>query len=161
MFQILATTKVYKGLNVTAQAKLADFLADHIPLQNFMTYAEEEYYRAQGMNSSSMNRVLPISSNASPQSSQPVTNANQVVMQKNEVEKLSKKLEDLTRQLEKMSSKKQKKNEKYCSFCRVTDHNLSDCPLDPPKGVCFDCFQPNLRRGHNGCPGPIDRNRIN
>ncbi|XP_064100899.1 uncharacterized protein LOC135211526 [Macrobrachium nipponense] len=87
-------TKVYKGLNSQAQAKLVDFLADHIPLENFMTWAEEEYYRAQGMNG---NRVLPISGTGNPQSSTPVTGVQQGEIQRSELDNLRKKLEELNK----------------------------------------------------------------
>ncbi|XP_064093396.1 uncharacterized protein LOC135206101 [Macrobrachium nipponense] len=90
-------TKVYKGLNSQAQAKLVDFLADHIPLENFMTWAKEEYYRAQGMNGSNGNRVLPISGTGNPQSSTPVTGVQQGKIQRSELDNLRKKLEELSK----------------------------------------------------------------
>ena len=42
---------------------------------------------------------------------------------------------------------------KYCAFCLTQGHNLAECPRNPPRGVCFDCLQPNLRRGHVNCSG--------
>lgn len=151
-------TKVFNGLSPHAQAKLSDFLAEHIPLANFMTYAEEEYYQAQGLNSSHRNRVLPLSGNLTPQSPPSVAVASQVGSQ-NEIAKLTKQLEDLSKKLGQLS--KGKSNGKYCSFCRVTDHNISECPQNPPLGVCFDCYQPKCRRGRSTCPGPVNRNSIN
>lgn len=151
-------TKVFNGLSTHAQAKLVDFLAEHIPLTNFMTYAEEEYYQAQGF-STSRNRVLPISGNLNPQSPPSVASASQVGNQ-NEILALTKKLEELSKKLEKVSLRKQR-NSKYCSFCRVTDHNISDCPHNPPLGVCFDCLQRTCRRGKPNCPGPVNRSNVN
>ena len=48
---------------------------------------------------------------------------------------------------------------KYCSYCRSTSHNLRDCRLNPPRGVCFDCRRPNCRRGLPTCTGKINNTR--
>ncbi|XP_068205613.1 uncharacterized protein [Palaemon carinicauda] len=148
-------TKIYKGLNSQVQVELVDFLADHIPLKNFMAYAEEEYYRAQGIILSNNNRVLPISGAESSQSPIPVRNTPPVGTPCNEIEKLTRKLNELNKKIEKVSMTRQNNIKKYCAFCKVATHNLSDCPYSPPKGVCFDFHQPNVRRGHVGCPGQL------
>ena len=153
-------TKIYKGLNAHAQAKLVDFLADHIPLHKFIDYAEEEYYKELEFNSFNGNRVLPISGSGSPQSVKPVNNNPQVGTPSNEIEKLKKKVEELSKIVGKNSVKKTKTG-KYCAFCRVDDHNITECPFHPPRGVCFDCYQPNRKRGHDGCPGPVNLNNDN
>lgn len=152
-------TKIYKGLNSHAQAKLVDFLAEHISLQTFMTYAEEEYYKALEMNNCNGNRVLPISNNGSSHSSTVVKGNHPVGIQNNEIEKLTKKLEELSKKIQSSNLKKLNSNKKYCAYCRVDDHSLTECPFHPPRGVCFDCLEPNKRRGHKGCPGPVNNNQ--
>ena len=80
-----------------------------------------------------------------------------------QIEKLTKQVEMLSKKLEKVTLQKQQVNRnrsnKYCSYCRVTDHNLTECPHSPVLGCCFDCGIPNQNRGHPGCPGPSRGNR--
>ncbi|XP_076037036.1 uncharacterized protein LOC143022622 [Oratosquilla oratoria] len=149
-------TKIYEGLSSEAQARLVDFLADHIPLEKFMLYAEEEYYRAQGMSRGNRNRTMPISGAGSSQSPTPVTGTPQVG--NSEIDTLTKEVRELSKRVEKISMRTPQSSNTYCAFCRVTDHNLSACPHNPPRGVCFDCHRPNSRRGHTGCPGQANKN---
>ena len=41
-----------------------------------------------------------------------------------------------------------------CYWCQDgSEHLRRDCPRQPPPYSCFDCLQPNSRKGHPGCPG--------
>ena len=121
-----------------------------------MAYAEEEYYRAQGTDNGNRNRVLPLSGKSNSQPQPQLAGASQVETQEAKIDALAKKLEDLRNILQTMTVRKQRS--KYCAYCRVVDHNLAECPYNPPRGVCFDCHRPNCRRGHDGCPGPQNGN---
>ena len=41
-----------------------------------------------------------------------------------------------------------------CFWCQDgSEHMRRDCPRQPAVNSCFDCLQPNSRKGHPGCPG--------
>ena len=51
-----------------------------------------------------------------------------------------------------------------CGWCQDgSKHHRRECPRRPQAHSCFDCLQPNERRGHAGCPGftgprqPVER----
>ena len=46
----------------------------------------------------------------------------------------------------------QRRNTRWCAFCRTGSHNLSVCNRAPPKGSCFDCLQLGHKRGDPSCP---------
>ena len=102
--------KVFKGLSPNAQFKLNDFLADHIPLGNFMAYAEEEYYQAQGMSNASSNSILPLSGQFNSKSQPPVADASQVKTQENKIDILTEKLEELSNKLQTVTKRSHKVN---------------------------------------------------
>ena len=124
--------------------------------------AEEEYYRRHsGRFPGQKERALPVSRKRNPQTPLSVAHANSVESPKKEVERLTKQLEELKKELQNVTTKTPRSNDKYCAFCRAKDHYLPECPHNPPRNACFDCLQPNLRRGHEGCPGPTPRNNEN
>ena len=43
--------------------------------------------------------------------------------------------------------------EKYCPYCRATNHSVAECYKRPQYGSCYDCLRLNCRRGHPSCPG--------
>ena len=102
--------KVFKGLSPNAQFKLNDFLADHIPLGNFMAYAEEEYYQAQGMSNASSNSILPLSGQFNSKSQPPVADASHVKTQENKIDILTEKLEELSNKLQTVTKRSHEVN---------------------------------------------------
>ena len=45
----------------------------------------------------------------------------------------------------------------YCGYCRKQDHTPASCPLNPPRGACFDCLQLGCKKGNVTCPGRQSR----
>lgn len=145
----LVKKKLYRGLSSTSQERLKDFLDDRIPLERFIEFVEYEYHLATISGDVTQRRVLPVNnSNSQPQ---PVVNSN--AHNPADLQDLRKQISDLSNKLRKFS--KNKENNQYCAYCKVRDHKLSECPRNPPRGVCFDCHKPNCKRGSAKCPGPV------
>lgn len=54
------------------------------------------------------------------------------------------------------------KGEKYCPYCRASNHTVAECYRKPRPGSCYDCLRMGCRRGQLNCPGRINmtRNRL-
>ena len=51
------------------------------------------------------------------------------------------------------------RREKYCPYCRASNHTIAECYRKPRPGSCFDCLRMGCRRGQPGCPGRINMMR--
>ncbi|XP_064093851.1 uncharacterized protein LOC135206363 [Macrobrachium nipponense] len=146
----LVKKKLYRGLSSTSQERLKDFLDNRIPLERFIEFVEYEYHLATISGDVTQRKVFPVKNcNSQPQ---PVVNSNANTT--TELQDLKRQISDLSNKLKKFS--KNKENNQYCAYCKVRDHKLSECPCNPPKGVCFDCHKPNCKRGSTKCPGPVE-----
>ena len=142
---------MYRGFTPNAQSRVVDSLDDEIILARFIDLVEYERHLAMSVKEGTELRVLPI--NTSIPQPQAVTNSPDSNNTPPELQNLQKQVSDLSEQLRKFSRRKgQYANKKWCAFCRSADHNLVECPKNPPKGVCFDCLRPNCKRGSKDCP---------
>ncbi|XP_068235691.1 uncharacterized protein [Palaemon carinicauda] len=145
----LVKRKLYSGLDGRSQERLVDFLDDGIPLERFIELFEYEYHLAIISGTVTQRRVLPVhNSNSLPK---PAVNSSAQTTSK--LEDLEKQISELSNQLKRLGKKKG--NNQYCAYCKVRDHKLSECPHNPPRGVCFDCHRPGCKRGSAQCPGPV------
>ena len=101
--------KISNGLHPTSQAILDDFLADDVPLEEFMLLAEEEYYRGQGKYLGQKERLLPLSGKRNPQTPPSIAPANPVESPQKEVECLTKQLEELKKEIQNVNPQNPKK----------------------------------------------------
>ena len=141
--------QLYRGLSKTLQDTMNIHLDSWCSLEQFLRSLEHHYNVAVLQGDVTRRRVQAIS--APTPSQLPSTAGNNVPKPDPAMQDVLKQLGDLKNKLENLSKKGN--NRKYCAFCMVRDHNLADCPNNPPRGVCFDCNRPNCKRGHVNCPG--------
>ena len=141
--------KLSRGLPPTAQRRLADFQDEQVPLWRFLEMAEEQRQLAVMRGEITPRRSVPVNATTipRPQPSKDTGGAS------GGLEEVCDKIEKMVERFEKQMSRRKGFAPKYCAFCQAKGHNLSECPKDPPRGVCFDCHRPNCKRGAAECPG--------
>ena len=44
---------------------------------------------------------------------------------------------------------------RYCPYCRASNHTVAECYRKPRPGSCYDCLRMGCRQGQPGCPGRV------
>ena len=145
--------KLYYGVNKKAQRKLRHFLDDNVTLSKFLEIVTEEHQIDLRNAETDRRNVFPVNKSSFSRS-QP-TNADHTSCTDPKILKMEKQLNELCNKFKTFGNKKANNADKYCAFCRVREHSLTECPNNPPIGVCFDCLRPNCKRGAASCPGRV------
>ena len=142
--------QLQKGLTKTLQDRMVLHLSPRSSLEEFLRFLEPHYNSAVIQGDVTRRRVQAIST---PSSSQLPSNHSDHNSSRSDPATLDlmKQVSELKGRLDSLSSRSS--NRRYCAFCMVRDHNLAECPKNPPRGVCFDCLKPQCKRGHVNCPG--------
>ena len=135
----LIKQKLIQGLPRHQRDRLELYKEAKTPLNQFLERFNHERATAQASTSSHVRTVEA-----------EVTTTN---------EELKRKISDLESKLARLGTRKWSPSDKYCPYCRATNHNVADCRRNPRPGSCFDCLRTNCRRGQAGCHGRKDNRR--
>lgn len=147
----LIKKRLCQGLPRRAQMRLEDFLNSKMDLTTFIDTVEFE--RSLSLGQEGEGRMFRMSQEKGVEEP---TVQNLGVEKKDDKDpqdrwgELQKSLLELTEQMRKINNPPKKP---WCGYCRTGDHERFRCPLNPPKGSCFDCMRVGCRKGNPDCPG--------
>ena len=144
----LVRFKIWQGFEPVGQTRIRSFVDSDVPLDQFLGMVEREWQLSRAAGDPQYRRVLPITT--TPSFPLPEVSGESQGDLKDVLLSLKKGVTTLNEELKNISKTGGKG--KYCAYCKVKDHNLKECPHNPPRGVCFDCRRPYCRRGAEGCP---------
>lgn len=145
----LMKRKLFRGLPRTSQNRLVDFV-DSIAIGEFLKRVEDERRFTLQSSREMVNRLKETEAICSV----PTKQAETVPRSDGNHSEIQQKLDEMSTQLKNLT---QAMKSPYCGYCRTTDHTRATCPLNPPRGACFDCMQLGCRRGSATCPGRQSR----
>ena len=140
----LIKTKLLKGMPKDSRERLELYMDENVSLQRFMRKLETERLVvmarrediAGAVDSTPPRPLYPAASSPSSVASRP-----------NNLERVERRLNIWPR------------GGKYCPYCRMHNHTVSECFKKPAPGSCFDCLRMNCKRGQSNCPGRVNMTR--
>lgn len=146
--------KLISGFPKAHQVALTPFLDRDITAEDFVTHVQHQK-NILGYTNQIPVQTIPMSDSSNQRRSSDTTLST--TQTSDDLQQRIRNLEAQLRDLRKVP----KRTNKYCAYCKATDHYLRDCNKSPPIGLCFDCLRKGCRRGQAGCTGSPSSPKVN